>query len=279
MREGFIDKRVLSRPSLSVALAALLFFSYAEYGTAQESRKKPAIRSVATRQTRPLDSELARLRADVIEKMKESRASAEKLLALHEEAKAKLTANYQQRREFYNQGLISRVELNQAERALANVIVQIDEDKRWIAESDSTLTEASTRDALLQLPALGVGGYSESAAFIRFNGVSAWSLAGAPKIESFFSRAFGHALPISAFGQTATHDRLRFDHHNAVDVALHPDSREGRALLSYLRQEGIPFIAFRHAVSGAATGAHIHIGNPSVRTMTTAASRADCCKP
>jgi hypothetical protein len=48
-----------------------------------------------------------------------------------------------------------------------------------------------------------------------------------------------------------------------MDVALHPDSKEGQTLLNYLRQAGIPFMAFRGAVSGAATGAHIHIGNPS----------------
>jgi hypothetical protein len=30
-----------------------------------------------------------------------------------------------------------------------------------------------------------------------------------------------------------------------------------------LRRAGIPFIAFRSAVAGAATGAHIHIGQPS----------------
>ena len=279
MRQSFLGKKFLSEASLSVALGALLVLSHTASGSAQESRKKTAVRPVAVRQTSPSDSELARLRADVVEKMKESRASAEKLLALHEEAKAKLAADYQRRKELYNEGLISRVELNQAQLALANVIVQIDEDKRWIAESDTTLTEATTRDALLRLPALGVGGYSESATFIRFNGGSPWSLAGVAKIEGFFSQAFGHTLPISAFGQTATHDRLRFDHRNAVDVALHPDSREGQALLTYLRQAGIPFIAFRHAVSGAATCAHIHIGNPSVRTLTTAASRADCCKP
>jgi hypothetical protein len=48
-----------------------------------------------------------------------------------------------------------------------------------------------------------------------------------------------------------------------MDVAVHPDSAEGHWLLSYLRRAGIPFIAFRSAVAGAATGAHIHIGQPS----------------
>ncbi|HTN70231.1 MAG TPA: hypothetical protein VMO00_04005, partial [Methylomirabilota bacterium] len=115
--------------------------------------------------------------------------------------------------------------------------------------------------------------------FIRFNGGTSWSLAEAPKIETFFLQTFGHALPVSAFGQTATHDRLQFDHRNAMDIALHPDSKEGRSLLEYLRQAGIPFIAFRGALAGAATGAHIHIGNPSLRTTIAGGiSHVDCCK-
>jgi hypothetical protein len=92
-----------------------------------------------------------------------------------------------------------------------------------------------------------------------------WSLDKAEKIKDFFMEKFGHALPVSAMGQTETHDRLKFDHHDALDVALQPDSKEGRALIGYLRESGIPFIAFRRKLTGAATGPHIHIGNPSHR--------------
>jgi hypothetical protein len=90
-----------------------------------------------------------------------------------------------------------------------------------------------------------------------------WSLDKADKIREFFVKKFGHDLPVSAMGQTETHDRLGFDHHDAMDVALNPDSREGRTLIGYLRQMKIPFIAFRRRVEGSATGPHIHIGNPS----------------
>jgi multidrug resistance efflux pump len=58
--------------------------------------------------------------------MKESRISAEKLLEIHEQEKAKLTYEYQRRREFYSQGLISRSELNQVEQALAEAIVRVE---------------------------------------------------------------------------------------------------------------------------------------------------------
>jgi hypothetical protein len=247
-------------------------------GQAQEKRKPSVTRPVPSRKATPAEVELARLRAEVIEKMKDSRVNAEKLLALHEEEQKRLAIEYQQRRELYRQGLISRTELNQVERALAEAMVRVEEDRRWLTESDIAITEASMRDELLRLPNLAIGGYSETESLLRFNGGAPWSLADAPKIEKFFTQTFGRALPISAYGQTATHDRLRFDHRGAIDVALHPDSSEGRSLLSYLRQAGIPFIAFRNAVPGAATGAHIHIGNPSVRTLVNADSRKECCK-
>ena len=84
-------------------------------------------------------------------------------------------------------------------------------------------------------------------------------------VERFFNSRFGRSLPVSAFGQTALHGRLGFNHSNAFDIAVHPDSLEGRAILSLLRAQGIPFIAFRSAVAGIATGPHIHVGNPSPR--------------
>ena len=84
-------------------------------------------------------------------------------------------------------------------------------------------------------------------------------------IKSFFVSKFGRTLPVSAFGQTRLHTRLGFDHRRSVDVALSPDSAEGRALLKKLRGLGVPFIAFRKAIPGIATGAHIHIGRPSPR--------------
>lgn len=233
-------------------------------GNTQE-QKKSLNRSPPPRRATAAESELARLRAGVIEKMKESRAQSEKLLALHEQEKARLTKEYQQRRSLYAQGLISRTEVTEAEVALANAITRAQEVKRWMLEDDIAITEATMRDELLRLPPLALGGYSEAGKLIRFNGSVLWSLTDAPKIEKFFAQNFGRALPISAFGQTAVHDRMRFDHRDAMDVALHPDTNEGRSLLAYLRTAGIPFIAFRNAMPGAATGAHIHIGRPSIR--------------
>ena len=212
-----------------------------------------------------VDSELARSRTEVLQKTKETRAGAERLLALHEAELKRVTEEYERRRELYYQGLISRVDVIQAEERVAKSTLLIRDDKRFLTETDTALTEFTMRDELLRLPGLAIGGYSETASLLRFNGAAGFSLAEVAKIERFFTSTFGRGLPISALGQTSTHDRMRFDHRNAVDVALHPESAEGQSVLNFLRQAGIPFIAFRAAVPGAATGAHIHIGKPSPR--------------
>jgi len=100
---------------------------------------------------------------------------------------------------------------------------------------------------------------------MRYSGVSNFALTNLASVQNFFATKFGRALPTSAIGQSATHNQLGYDPRNAVDVALHPDSAEGQALIDYLRSQGIPFLAFRGAVPGVATGAHIHIGSPSHR--------------
>jgi hypothetical protein len=217
------------------------------------------------------DAELARTRADLIQKMKESRAGAEKLVSLREEEVAKLTEQYKKRREFFYQGLISRAEVNQSELALAEAKAVLEADKRRITEQDIAISEALMREDLLRSPRSASGGHREMGALIRFDGDRTWTIADAPRIEKFFFQTFGRSLPISAYGQTAIHDHLQFDHSNGLDIAVHPDSQEGISLISYLRQSGIPFIAFRKAVTGSSTGAHIHIGraSPSLRAVTT----------
>ncbi len=240
------------------AAAALFIFSIQLHALAfaQAKRSQPL---AAT------DAELARSRTEVLEKTKETRAGAEKLLALHEAELKRITEEYERRRELFYQGLISRTEVVQAEHAVAQTMMRIQDDKRFLAETATALTEFTMRDELLRLPGLALGGYSESGTLLRFNGAAGFTLAEVSKIEKHFTQTFGRSLPISALGQTSTHDRMRFDHRNAIDVALHPESAEGRSVLNYLRQAGIPFIAFRGAVAGAATGAHIHIGKPSPR--------------
>jgi hypothetical protein len=84
-------------------------------------------------------------------------------------------------------------------------------------------------------------------------------------LESVFAKRFERPLPVSAEGQTATHNALGFDHRGRYDVAVNPNDPEGIWLRHYLEAKGIPYYAFLRAVPGKATGAHIHIGPGSTK--------------
>lgn len=99
----------------------------------------------------------------------------------------------------------------------------------------------------------------------RFDGNGTFSQVQFKSVLLAFERHFNHALPISANGETAVHKAMGFDHRGRVDIALAPDSPEGVWLRQYLEQNKIPFYAFRAAMAGRATAAHIHIGPPSLR--------------
>lgn len=85
------------------------------------------------------------------------------------------------------------------------------------------------------------------------------------EIDAMYFAEFGEGLPISAAGSTGLHVSMGFDHTGRYDVAVHPDEFEGLFLMSLLEEWDIPYIAFRSAVPGQATGPHIHIGPPSLR--------------
>ena len=96
-------------------------------------------------------------------------------------------------------------------------------------------------------------------------GSGSWRISDSARVENFFLSRFGRPLPIAAFGQSDLHTRWGWDHRQGMDVGLHPDSLEGRGLIEFLRREEIPFLTFREAIPGVATGPHIHVGNPSRR--------------
>src|ERR1035438_7957670 len=94
----------------------------------------------------------------------------------------------------------------------------------------------------------------------RYDGDGIFTMGTFARVELAFQNRFGKPLPVSAMGETALHRSLGFDHRGRVDIALHPDQPEGHWLLTYLVGKHIPYFAFRQAVPGKATGAHIHIG-------------------
>jgi hypothetical protein len=208
--------------------------------------------------------------AEVVAALKEYRASLEALLPLRERELAGANKLRDQRREFLERGIISRKEFEETEAAAARAEEKLEETRRAIAAADQAMAEATTARALAGLRPLGPGGYEQSAELIRYNGPAAWSLtADTPRLQKFFAARFGRPLPVSSYGQTPLHDRMGLDHRDALDIAVRPDSPEGRTLMDYLRAAGIPFIASWGAVAGSASGAHIHVGQPSPRISVT----------
>jgi len=242
----------------SAAVLVLVLFAAPVESLAQ-SKKKPRI---PAKSEPTLADRVAKAKAEVAAAANDYKASLEKLLAFQENDVKAASEQVEKRKELLALAIISKKELEESERALAAAQDKVANTKRQMAESDSLIAEAT---AEAELAKLGPGAYQTTGAMIRYNGPAHWVLSDAPKVETFFASKFRHAMPISAFGQTAVHDHMGFDHHNAMDVALSPDSSEGQALMAYLRSAGIPFIAFRYAVAGSATGAHIHIGYPSHR--------------
>jgi hypothetical protein len=212
------------------------------------------------------DKETLRLNAEVIRTTTEYRDQLAYQTKLEAVEIDRLGQEVTHRAQWLDKGYIARQEWEQSKAALASAQAKMEDTRRRIEEAEMVLGEAEARAALLTLPPLPSGGYSESGSLVRYNGSTPWSPADSGKIETFFAGRFGRSLPVSARGETELHRRMNFDHRNAIDVALHPDSVEGRALMEYLRKAGIPFIAIRGKMAGAATGAHIHIGKPSVRT-------------
>ncbi|HET8578035.1 MAG TPA: hypothetical protein VFO18_13125 [Methylomirabilota bacterium] len=237
--------------------------SWAQGPRAPASQSVP--RQAEPTPTRPT-TRLEKLAADVATAMERYRAALEPVLAIHERDLARQTELAELRRDLFAREVLSEREFQEGQRVLAAAQKNVDDTRRAMAEADRMLTEARIAEALARLAPLARGGYEETAGLVRYNGPARWSLAhDTPRLQQFFMARFGRALPISGFGQTPLHDRMGFDHHNALDVAVHPDSPEGRALMDYLRTTGIPFIAAWGAVAGSASGAHVHVGQPSPR--------------
>ena len=204
--------------------------------------------------------------AEVVVALEDYRATLATLLPMRERELAGAIRLREQRRELLERGIVSRREFDEAEAAVATASLKVEETRLAFAAVDQALAEATTARALASLRPLGPGGYEQSAGLIRYNGPSAWSLKpDTARLRQFFASRFGRPLPVSALGQTPLHDRMGFDHRDALDLAVHPDSAEGRALMDHLRGAGLPFIASWGAVPGSASGAHIHVGQPSPR--------------
>lgn len=268
------------RVLLMCAWLALALSSWAEPSRAQQRSdvKTRGRKSEAASPSKPESRSSggpARLRAQLVQATSDYKASLEHLLALYE-ADAKRAEGWLAKvKELYEQGAVTRREVETAEGAAARAREKAAEAQMQLKGADvqiaETLVEAEAEEAAPKVSPdsapLPGGGLVRKTSYIRYGGAGVWSLSEAGAIKQFFMGRFGRALPIDVFGQSPLHDRWGYDHRNAMDIGLSPDSAEGRALMEYLRASGIPFTAFRHAIPGVATGPHIHVGLPSHRIM------------
>lgn len=217
--------------------------------------------------------ELSQARAAVVDSAEAHKSSTEELLRLVTDEAARLSAAHEQLKQLHADGIVSKKELEESERRLADAHSRQENLRRQIDDSVHLIYEAETAEKLAKsAPAASPSRFvrqsikfNSTAVVIRYTGRTHSAVAGLGGVQAFFASTFGRALPLSAVGQSATHNRFGYDHQHAVDVPLHPDSAEGRAVISYLQSQGITFTAFRSAIPGVSTGPHIHIGRPSGR--------------
>jgi hypothetical protein len=220
-----------------------------------------------------LRSSVARSRAEQLRAAREYKASLERLLAHRDDDLRRATEQAERTRDLVERGLVARNDLVAGERAVAEARARLDQTWSEALVAASLIAKTLALDDPATARPLPPGREETTALLVRYRGAKPWTLALTQPLRDFFARTFGRVLPVSAFGQTPVHDKLGFDHRNAIDVAVHPDSEEGRAVMAWLRKAGLSFIAFRGAVTGAATGAHIHVGEPS-RSITWGAPGA-----
>jgi len=259
-RSPHLAAQILSVIAMLVLAVVFLSDSSVQAQVKKSSRKRQ------TAPARPAPSNpVVESKADLIKAATEHKANLEKEVALLDDIINRTTAEVEKKRSLLELGILAKRELEASEQALTLAQGQRTARQSEVSATDNLIAEATAAEQIAKSRPMPMGGYLTTATLIRYIGPTRWMLSDVSKVASFFVGRFGHQLPISALGQTAVHDHLGFDHHESVDVAVHPDSVEGQTLIAYLRNAGISFIAFRQAVAGSATGAHIHIGLPSHR--------------
>jgi len=226
-------------------------------------------------------NEQARLREQLTEASREYKASVEQLVTIYQAEAKKAEDRLAKMKAACDEGLVRRQDVETAAEAFKIASVKLLETQSQLKAADVAVAEALVEVNFEEAPARvssnrtprATGSFVRNTAYIRYGGGRPWSLSDAAAIKQFFLQRFGRALPIHVFGQSPLHDRWGYDHRNAMDIGLSPDSVEGQALMDYLRATGVPFTAFHFAIPGVATGPHIHIGLPSHRITTTIAGR------
>jgi hypothetical protein len=217
-------------------------------------------------------SELIRAQTELIARTREYRESLEPVLGFQEAEAARAESQARTHRELLDRGLVARREVEALDALAQAARARVDETRQRMGEADALMGETFAAIEVAKMPRTSPGEIVSTSTMIRYQGTVELAAGDVASIETFFAEQLGRALPVSALGQTPVHDRMGLDHRHALDVAVRPDSEEGKALMAYLRRERIPFLAFKGPVPGASTGAHIHIGQVSPRLIPAKAA-------
>lgn len=255
-------QKVTQKILCAFCASSLLVLLCVDVSAQRKTKKKPA-------PAPPPPTELSKLRDEFVRLTNEYKASLGKLLPFYENDVKRAEEKLEQSKKLLAEGLIARTQVEENERALVLAREKINDLNRQLANAEAqiagVLVETAADAEIAKNLRLAKQRLVRTSSFTRFTGTGGWSIGEAWKVQRFFSDTFNKQLPIAVFGQGAIHDRWRLDHRNAMDIQLHPDGVEGRALLDFLQKNGIPYLAFRSAIPGTATGPHIHIGRPSHR--------------
>ncbi|MEP7340055.1 MAG: hypothetical protein ABI977_20120 [Acidobacteriota bacterium] len=266
MRES---KRTILIQFMVALLAAMLFVSTA---SAQKPKRKKVVTpppppTLTAKEIKELNDAASQSRENLITASNTYRESLERLLELQKQDEKRALDLIEKRRQLLDLGIIAKKQVEESEQQLTEARARSAETEKQIDSVEHLVAEVNAAEEIANEPPPVPGIIRSTGMLIRFVGASRWNLSDFGKVDAFFRLKFSRPLPVSAFGQTETHNRLGFDHANALDVAVHPDSAEGHALIGFLQNQGISFIAIRGAIPGSATGAHIHIGPGSKRVF------------
>lgn len=260
-------KTIWNQLATGLILAALLVSP----AMAQKAKRKkpvtppPPVKTVTPEELKELNDAASQSRENLISASNTYRESLERLLALQKQDEERAAQSVEKSKKLLEIGVIAQKQVEESEQLLATTKAKTVETEKQIESVNNLVAEVEAAEEVAKTPPTPTGEFRANGLLVRFAGISRWNLSDFGKVEAFYRLKFGKPLPISAFGQTQTHNQLGLDHSNAMDVAVHPDSVEGKALIDFLYNQGISFIAIRGAIQGSATGAHIHIGAESHR--------------
>ncbi|MDX2032565.1 MAG: hypothetical protein SF339_17960 [Blastocatellia bacterium] len=270
------------RGAIAAAVLFTFLFTASTPGIAQTSKRRrtspapakpapaPAIElppPISEEERKQLAESASQSRANLIAASETYRESLARLMGLQKEDEKRALDLVERRKRLLELGVIARREVEESEQSLAAAQSKVAETVKQLEQIEQLVAEVNAAEQLANLPPEPTGTFKMTGALVRYVGSTRWAMSDFGKVDAFFRLKFGRPLPVSAFGQTDTHNRLGFDHREAVDVALHPESAEGQEVIQFLVKQGISFIAIRSAIPGSATGAHIHIG-PSSRRIS-----------